>query len=110
MKVAISFRLKSFINSRCFDQVLNRQWYGTLDQTTNHGLLSKISFIINIISFGLFAPFSLNYRNDYIDDTKEEKVFFEFYRFRFHFSYFFSLIRNNPLLMLCKKLNIINSK
>ncbi len=76
MKVAISFRLKSFINSRCFDQVLNRQWHGTLDQTTNQELLSKISFTISIISFGLLAPFLLNYRNDYIDDTNEEKVVF----------------------------------
>ncbi|UJR07956.1 hypothetical protein I4U23_012235 [Adineta vaga] len=35
MQVAIHFRIRSFINSRCFDQVLNRQWCGVLRETTN---------------------------------------------------------------------------
>ncbi|CAF3682105.1 unnamed protein product [Rotaria sp. Silwood1] len=32
MQVAISFRIKSFINSRCFNQVLNRQWFSETDE------------------------------------------------------------------------------
>jgi hypothetical protein len=75
LKVAISFRLKSFINSRCFDQVLNRQWYGTLDQTNNHQVL----LIISISSIGLLAPYLLNYRNDDIKENKQKKVYFKFY-------------------------------
>jgi len=78
LKVAISFRLKKFINSRCFDQVLNRQWYGALDQTTNQQMLSKILFILSIISLGFLAPWLLYYRDDGIDDVEQEKVYFLF--------------------------------
>lgn len=73
MKVAISFRLKTFINSRCFNQVLNRQWYGALDQTTNQEMSSKMFFLLSIISFGLTAPWLLPYRNDRTDDNNEEE-------------------------------------
>ncbi|CAF1223885.1 unnamed protein product [Adineta ricciae] len=70
MQIAISSRIRSFINSRCFNQVLNRQWYGVLCQSTNRSLLSKILFIMSLLSMGLLAPLLITYRNDFPEENQ----------------------------------------
>ncbi|CAF0986831.1 unnamed protein product [Adineta steineri] len=73
MQVAISFRIRSFINSRCFDQVLNRQWYGALDQTKDKGIMFQFQFITSLLSLGFVAPFFLGYRNDRSEEREKSK-------------------------------------
>ncbi|CAF1288501.1 unnamed protein product, partial [Didymodactylos carnosus] len=61
MQVAIATRCKSFINTNCFNQVLNRIWYNKLDNY-NRQYSAKPNLCLAILTFGVTAPWLLNYR------------------------------------------------
>lgn len=75
LKIAISSRIATFINTNCFNQVLNRQWFGQLPGNTTESLEGTLKFIVSVTSFGLIPHSLRKYREqDDIDQKPEEMV------------------------------------
>jgi len=70
MQLAISARLITFINTRCFNQVLDHQWYGGLPGNATESLLPKVKFFSSLITLGVI-PHALrrHHKDDVIDQT-----------------------------------------
>jgi hypothetical protein len=77
--VAISSRSKSFINTDCFSQVLNRIWYKKLS-TTDKSFFWNLKFTISFLTLGLLAPFVMLYcpAEDITNDIDKVSVSHEF--------------------------------
>lgn len=58
--MAIASRSKSFINTDCFDQVLNRIWYKKLSRAEKSSF-QYLRYAFAFFSFGLLAPWTLLY-------------------------------------------------
>ncbi|CAF2202478.1 unnamed protein product, partial [Rotaria magnacalcarata] len=73
MQIAIASRIIPFINTVCFDQVLNRQWYGQLDGASIKTISDSFNLIVQLALFGFIAPISFPYRPaDGKNETNEE--------------------------------------
>ena len=74
-KVSISSRITKFINTDCFNQVLNRQWFGHLPGNATESSTAKFKFFLSLISLGLIKHRLRKYRaEDVIDQTSQETV------------------------------------
>ncbi|UJR11208.1 hypothetical protein I4U23_015389 [Adineta vaga] len=62
MQIAISGKNAKFLETACFDHVLNQIWYNKL-ALSNKSLSSKIWLTCSIATFGLVAPKVLEYRS-----------------------------------------------
>ncbi|CAF3021064.1 unnamed protein product [Rotaria socialis] len=69
MQIAIASRIIPFINTVCFDEVLNRQWYGQLDGASIKTVSASFNLNIQLVLFGFIAPISFPYR---LADGKNE--------------------------------------
>jgi hypothetical protein len=58
--VAISSHSKLFINTDCFNQVLNRIWYNKLSYS-DKSFFTSVKFGISLLTFGLLAPCCMTY-------------------------------------------------
>ena len=58
--MAISSCSKLFINTDCFNQVLNRIWYNRLLRT-DKSFFGIVKFTISFLTFGLLAPYVMSY-------------------------------------------------
>ncbi|CAF1230708.1 unnamed protein product [Rotaria sordida] len=73
MQIAIASRIIKFINTDCFNQVLNRQWYGHLPGNATESSIAKLKFLLSLISLGLIKHRLRKYRaEDVIDQTSQE--------------------------------------
>jgi hypothetical protein len=70
-QAAIASRNISFINTDCFNEVLNRQWHGHLEKTSNNSIWIHCKVLLHLMSFGVFAPILLDYRSG---DNMNQKV------------------------------------
>jgi hypothetical protein len=71
VQAAIASRNISFINTDCFNEVLNRQWYGHLEKTSSTSIWIHGKLVFHLISFGFLAPILLDYRSG---DNMKQKV------------------------------------
>ncbi len=73
--MAISSRSKSFINTDCFSQVLNRIWYKKLS-STDKSFFWNLKFAISFLTLGLLAPFVMLYCpvEDITNDEQSENL------------------------------------
>jgi hypothetical protein len=74
--VAIATRSIPFINTICFNQVLNRLWYDHLDGSRLGTVWGTCKFTIHIATFGFLAPIYLDYRS--VDKIQKQvyKIYF----------------------------------
>ncbi|CAF1001217.1 unnamed protein product [Rotaria sordida] len=73
MQIAIASRIIKFINTDCFNQVLNRQWFGHLPGNATESSIAKLKFLLSLISLGLIKHRLRKYRaEDVIDQTSQE--------------------------------------
>jgi hypothetical protein len=75
LQAAVASRSIPFINTNCFNQVLNRQWYDHVDGTSLGTVWGTCRFILHLASFGVLAPRLLEYRSG---DESKEKVYLAF--------------------------------
>jgi hypothetical protein len=68
--VAISSRCKHFINTDCFEQVLNRIWSNKLSHA-DRSFFWYLKFAISLLTFGFLAPFFLPYFPGSIMETDD---------------------------------------
>ncbi|CAF1382563.1 unnamed protein product [Rotaria sordida] len=74
-KVAIASRIIQFINTDCFNQVLNRQWFGHLPGNATESSIAKLKFLLSLISLGLIKHRLRKYSaEDVVDQTSQEIV------------------------------------
>ncbi|CAF3609712.1 unnamed protein product [Rotaria sp. Silwood1] len=75
MQVAIGSRIIKFINTDCFNQVLNRQWFGQLPGNATESSTEKLKFLLSLISFGLIKHRLRKYRvEDIVEQTSQETL------------------------------------
>ncbi|CAF4182954.1 unnamed protein product, partial [Rotaria sordida] len=73
MQVAIASRIIQFINTDCFNQVLNRQWFGHLPGNATESSIAKLKFLLSLISLGLIKHRLRKYSaEDVVDQTSQE--------------------------------------
>ncbi|CAF0952112.1 unnamed protein product, partial [Didymodactylos carnosus] len=68
MQVAISAESTKFLETACFDQVLNRVWYDKLTLLNQSALSSQLKLFGSIVTLGLTAPLFLEYRKRTLHD------------------------------------------
>ncbi|CAF3720059.1 unnamed protein product [Rotaria magnacalcarata] len=69
-QVAIASEITPVISTHCFNQILDRQWYGYLDAASLTTVWAVVKFTIHLASLGLLAPRFLHYRSA---DTRKYK-------------------------------------
>ncbi|CAF1493524.1 unnamed protein product [Adineta ricciae] len=75
MQVAISSRITTFVNTNCFNEVLQRQWFGQLPRSTSESLSSKVKFIASLVTLGLIPHKLRKYRKeDEVIHTSQKNV------------------------------------
>jgi len=95
-QAAIASRNISLINTDCFDEVLNRQWYGHLEKTSSTSIWMHCKVLLHLISFGFLAPILLDYRSG---DNMKQKVICNIWRLlSFIIFSFFSIARRGKCL------------
>ncbi|CAF1475583.1 unnamed protein product, partial [Adineta steineri] len=75
MQVAISGENAKFLETACFDHVLNQIWYNKL-ALSNISLSSKFQLFCSMVTLGFCAPKLLNYRSKdelYLNETREQQ-------------------------------------
>lgn len=60
-KVAVDADDKKFVGQPCCDQLLNNIWYDKLEPA-QLSLSKRFLFLLSVLSFGLAAPFFIQYR------------------------------------------------
>ena len=58
--MAIASKSKLFINTDCFDQILNRIWYKKLSRAEKSSF-QYLRYALAFLSFGLLAPWTILY-------------------------------------------------
>ncbi|CAM4747246.1 unnamed protein product [Rotaria magnacalcarata] len=74
-QVAIASEITPVISTHCFNQILDRQWYGYLDAASLTTVWAVVKFTIHLASLGLLAPRFLHYRSA---DTRKYKFAVEY--------------------------------
>ena len=68
--MAIASKSKLFINTNCFNQVLNRIWYKKLSRAEKSSF-QYLRYALAFLSFGLLAPWTILYRSTEDMNTEE---------------------------------------
>ncbi|CAF0983658.1 unnamed protein product [Adineta ricciae] len=113
MQVAISGENAKFLETACFDHVLNQIWYYKLALSTK-SLVSKVRLFGSILTLGLPAPYLLEYRSKedcYSSEilTEEEKnaklsedgIIYDIYDDQPSFLQKFTSFHQTPVVKMC---------
>ncbi|CAF1528136.1 unnamed protein product [Rotaria sp. Silwood1] len=96
---SIGSRIIKFINTDCFNQVLNRQWFGQLPGNATESSTAKLKFLLSLISFGLIKHRLRKYRvEDIVEQTSQETAIYIWFLLVFSYMMLFDMnIEENPV-------------